>query len=520
MTAWRRFIRLGFLPLAILASLLASAADRELSGRVVDADTGEPIARAHVTLRFYQGGQPAPEVTLVSDADGTFKITNIPAGGYQVSCEKAGYLPANEGMAPNAADGKVSVTLKMTAQAAVQGTVVDDKDMPAVNTFIQLVRQQVMNGRRQSMMAGGAGTDETGSFRIFGLPAGHYYIAIAARLNGARRTKPLAYPQLYYPMALDIATAQPVDLKAGDDQQIKIRLPEPVPAFEVRGMVATAAPNVSVNLLRQPASQMFQSPGGDTSWDAKTKIFKISHVTPGMYLLTAFANDGKSSFQASTIVTVSNGDVAGLRLEPTETALDGTVRTDGGSSQARIFVSLQSAMQNLGAAADGDGKFHIANLQPGTYRIALQNGPQMCVRSIIEGGRDVRDGLAVAAGVVPDPVDIVLTSHCGSVDVTVAPSDSTGAANMAAFLLRKTGDEFVMEKQSGAARGSDSALHAVMQGVAPGDYVVFAWPQDAQIEYTNADYMKQFESYGQAVSVTEDSRAAVTIDKVLIPAKN
>jgi hypothetical protein len=51
--------------------------------------------------------------------------------------------------------------------------------------------------------------------------------------------------------------------------------------------------------------------------------------------------------------------------------------------------------------------------------------------------------------------------------------------------------------------------------------VLYAWPQDAQIEYNNAEYMRQFESYGQAVTVTEDGKVSVTIDKVLAgPGKN
>lgn len=507
----------SLLVLTVAGASLISAADRELTGRVVDADTGQPVARAHVTLRFYQGGQPAPEVTLLSDTDGVFKITHLPAGGYQVSCEKAGYLPASQGMTANPTDGSAPavMTLKLTAQAAVEGTVTDDRDMPAANTFLQLVRQQVVNGRRQFQIVGSGGTDETGSFRIFGLPAGHYFISITARLNGARRTKPVAYPQLFYPGALDIETAQPVDLKAGDEAQIQIRLPEPIPAFEVRGVVATASPNVSVSLVHQSAGSMFGNQGGESSWDAKTKTFKISHVTPGMYLLTAFAQDGANSVRAATTISVGSADVAGIRLEPVESALDGTVHSDGAAAQARTFVSLQSASQGTGAPVDGEGKFHIVNLFPGTYRIGMQTGPQMCVRSILQGGRDVRDGIAVAAGVTPEPVDIVLTSHCGSVDITVS-ADSALPPNLSAFLLRKAGDEFVLEKQGNVgARNGDSAGHSLMQGVAPGEYVVFAWPQEAQIEYTNADYMKQFESYGQAVTVTEDSKATLTIDKVL-----
>jgi hypothetical protein len=50
--------------------------------------------------------------------------------------------------------------------------------------------------------------------------------------------------------------------------------------------------------------------------------------------------------------------------------------------------------------------------------------------------------------------------------------------------------------------------------------MLYVWPQGAQIEYANADYMRQVASYGQAVTVIEDGNASVTVDKVLTPAKN
>ena len=176
-----------------------------------------------------------------------------------------------------------------------------------------------------------------------------------------------------------------------------------------------------------------------------------------------------------------------------------------------------------GAAIDADGKFHIASVSADTYRITSQvTNPQWCIRSILQGGRDVRDGLTITAGVAPEPLEIVVTSHCGSINATVTPSDSPLPPNLSAFLLRKAGDEFVLEKQAYiGGRSADTAPHFSIQGVAPGDYVLYAWPQDAQIEYNNAEYMRQFESYGQAVTVTEDGKVSVTIDKVLAgPGKN
>ena len=512
----------GFLLLAILGSLPAVAAGRELTGRVVDANTGEPVARARVTVRFFQSGSEAPEVTLLSDTDGSFRITNMPEGGYQVSCEKLGYLPGFQGMPPiNSADGKgaATMTMKMTAQAAIEGTVVDDQDKPVENMFVQLLHQQVVNGRRQFQMTGGGGTDETGFFRLFGLPAGRYYISIVARLSGSRRAKSMAYPPLFYPNATEIAAAQPIDLKAGDERQIKIRLPEPVPAWEVRGVVAAAATNVGLQLVRQAGNQPPMPSNAETNWDAKSRTFRISHVTPGIYLLTANVQDGKSWLQASATITVGNADISGIRLEPAESGIDGTVRTEGNAGQQRVlsYVGLQSPRSGNGAQIDADGKFHIANVQADTYKVAAQvTNQQWCVRSILEGWRDVPDGLTIAAGVAPEPLEIVVTSHCGGIDATVTSSDSPLPPNLTAFLLRKAGDEYVLEKQAYiGGRMGNPAPHFSIQGVPPGDYILYAWPQDAQIEYSNAEYMRQFESYGQAVTVTEDAKVSVTLDKVL-----
>jgi hypothetical protein len=323
---------------------------------------------------------------------------------------------------------------------------------------------------------------------------------------------------LYYPNATDIAAAQPVDLKAGDEQQIKIRLPEPVPAFEVRGVVATTAPNAGISLVRQGSGPMFQQSVGESSYDARAKTFRISHVTPGIYLLTASAQDGTNSMQANTIVTVGNADVSGIALEPANTRLDGTVRMEGDTAQQRGagYVALSAPRFGNGAPVDADGKFHISNLPPDTYRIAPQiPDPQWCIRSILEGGRDVRDGLTVTAGVAPGPVEIVLTNHCGSIEGTLTPPDSGLPPNLSAYLLRKAGDDLVMEKQAylGGGRSADSTVHFNMPGVTPGDYMLYV--MDSQVEYANAEYMRQFESYGQEVTVTADSKASVTVDKIL-----
>jgi hypothetical protein len=474
-------------------------------------------------VRFFQGPQQGVEVTLLSDTDGSFRIANLPGSQYQIACEKAGYLPNNLGMQATGAGGNAkpaAMVIRLTAQAAIEGTVVDAQGAPVPYANVQLVRQQVVNGRRQFQLSAGGSSDETGYFRVFSLPAGRYYVGVTARVNGVRRAKSLAYPPLFYPNATEVAAAQPFDLKAGDDVQIPIRLPEPVPAREIRGTVATSAENVNVSLTRQPASQSPLPVNAETKWDAKSRTFRISHITPGMYLVTAGAQDGKNWVQANTLVSVGNADIAGLRLEPSDTGIDGTVTVEGNAAGARqmSYIMFQGEHSANGGQVDAEGKFHVPNLTPDTYRANPQMNGQVCVRSIQQGGRDVRDGLVITPDVPPAPVDIVLTTHCGSVEATLSLSDSSQPPpNLTAVLLRKAGSELVLEKQSYVtARMGDATPRFQFQAVTPGDYMIYVWPQDSQIEYADAEYMRQFESYGKAVTVSEDAKESVTLDRVLL----
>src|SRR5262249_28114499 len=158
----------------------------------------------------------------------------------------------------------------------------------------------------------------------------------------------------------------------------------------------------------------------DTHWDSRSGTFRISHVTAGNYLLTARVHDERTVTVASLPISVGSADVTGIRLDPGELAVEGTVRTEGDTTLRILnFIGLSSERSGQGAAVDDTGKFRIANLMPGTYRVAPQAvNQQWCVRSVLQGGRDVRDSLIVAPGSSPEPLDIVVSRHCGAIDVT------------------------------------------------------------------------------------------------------
>src|SRR6185436_16556323 len=98
-----------------------------LTGRVIDASTGAPIANASVDLR-------PPGTTAVvygratsSDAEGAFSFEQVPAGRYEAGASKSGYGSAT--VAVTVDDGGAPpVELKLASSAGLSLRVVDARD--------------------------------------------------------------------------------------------------------------------------------------------------------------------------------------------------------------------------------------------------------------------------------------------------------------------------------------------------------------------------------------------------------
>jgi hypothetical protein len=496
---------LWVLPLVWGFALSAGPA-REFAGQVVDSRTGVPVVHARVTVQIFNpGGQPV-EATLLTDAVGAFSLSNVPEGAYHVFGEKAGYLRSDQ---PGTVQQPGRVVLQLTPQGVVEGSVLDEKGRAAPFTNVQLLKWTVVEGHGQYQAATGVQTDETGAFRIFGLPAGRYYAMVAGHVIAGHRR---AYPPAFYPHAVDVQSAQPIELKPGQEQAILIRLPEPLPAREIRGQVLGASQDLNFQLRPEPASNYSWSLDFSLFVDPKTQAFKISGITEGVYTLEATTQVDGSHRRASTVVTVSDADVSGIRLEcATQAELTGTVRADAPQTQAHPFIALRSAHSQFGAPVDGDGNFKFNVVPADTYRLTVQAAGTAYVRSARQGGRDVlRDGLVIA-DTPPEPLDIVLSSHGATIEGSVAFAESNQPPGAAVALLRQAGGELVLEKQI-FVHGSN---RFTIEGIAPGDYVLYAWPADAQVEYANPAFMRQYESFSKAVTLIEDARVTVRLDRLV-----
>jgi hypothetical protein len=104
---------------------------RTIQGRVVDAK-GEPLAGATVFVDGWRGHRTL-EMRMTTDEEGEFQWTDAPPDSVWIDVDCEGYLRVNHREVPQAGG---DLTIAMTRQLKVRGTVVDAETRHAVKAFI------------------------------------------------------------------------------------------------------------------------------------------------------------------------------------------------------------------------------------------------------------------------------------------------------------------------------------------------------------------------------------------------
>jgi uncharacterized protein (DUF2141 family) len=160
-------------------------------GQVVSGDAGSPVRRARVNLI---GQEVRGQKSTMTDDEGRFVFTLLPAGRYTVNASKAGYVtiaygakgPGRAGTPIQLADGQKLETKAMSLPkgGVVTGTVLDENGEPAPGTTVRAMRQVIRTGEKRLESAGTDTTDDRGQYRIYGLLPGQFVVYAQPRNQG------------------------------------------------------------------------------------------------------------------------------------------------------------------------------------------------------------------------------------------------------------------------------------------------------------------------------------------------
>ena len=256
---------------------MALAQGFAVEGRIVDALTGRPLARASVSLRpagedaqarpdalrgpssglasglgSGSGNRPASTQQPPSEttgSDGNFRFSSVPAGRYRLSATSRGYLPgaleqhgsfyAALVVGPSTA-GTGPIRFALQPLATISGTVLDSSGDPVLGATVSLFAESPDGTGEIRLRQTASLTRGSAEYEFANLQPGTYYLAVAARPwfaesntdTNTPNALDVAYPVTFFDGADRAGAAQPLTIKAGDAIQANFSL-RAVPAVHL-----------------------------------------------------------------------------------------------------------------------------------------------------------------------------------------------------------------------------------------------------------------------------------------------
>jgi len=520
---------------ALQAQQPGGAADQKftITGSVVNETTGEPIPRAMVTLIG------SPMRYAFSDSSGAFLIDTVPPGRYSISAQKPGYFGPQERASARAMQtvdvgpATDSIIIKLAPESILFGRLTDANGQPVESVSVRLVERVLRNGMGHFESRNSTSSDEDGSYRFANLAPGTYYISAGPDLprREALFREPEAprtgWPALYYPQAPDISSAAPIHLTAGQQMQADLVMNR-VPLYRISGIVSGFLPGTGVALQVLNAAGDFIGVGAHVRQPSGE--FEI-HLPAGTYRLKAFSQSDEQQMRADVRLTVEK-DLNQLQLAlqpavsiPIHARMEDRSDNPGQMGRSHVSVMGKSAydappvtvhlvavepggsdVYSTNGGTQGNRMLSLRTIEPGRYTAEMNAFGGWYVESAQCGNSNpLTEDLIVSAG-TSCSLELTLRNDGGSLNAKVEASGSPiqGMALLVAARGRGT------PRSIPFYTGDASRPQITIDGVAPGEYLLYAFDSPEGVEYSNPEVLRSYSAQATAVTITPNQTTKIT----------
>ncbi len=575
--------RPGFLAwlgcISVLAShllLAQSAGGYRIAGRVVNADSGAPLARVEVAiLSVVQGVARDPADTPISrpgrrsrrpslpsaleaattDEDGGFVFENLPAGKYSLRGSRRGFITASyqeHGLYSTAivtgpGTSSERLTLRLSPGASISGSVLDTGGDPLEQLHVSLYHLSD-DGLGNIRAYQSTTADDLGAYEFAHLPPGTYFVSATARAwyarSSAGASQPsdasgtpapvhnldVVYPRAFYADATDADAATPIPVRGGEHLRIDLHM-QAVPAVHLTYTTAANGPS---------GLRAFAGPLNLTQ-----SVFGNPDAVPSVGMYVTGCGDGKGSM--TTTLSVAPGEYeaeiggrsfsirAGgdLVLDPEAgmpaTEISGKLGPAAGATLPP-FVSLtlepagRQRGQSLSTVAH-DGVFHFDQVRPGAYEIGAQaQGQTMAVIEAAAKGAPLT-GQVLQVGSQPvtlaatiAPASAILAGFARSPVAEHAGAtelDASASGAMIVLVPQHLGDHALYRRDQADSDGSFT-----LGQIAAGRYTLVAIENGWDLEWARPEVIAHYLPGGQAVTIPGVNSSVVHLEKpVMVQAR-
>jgi hypothetical protein len=512
-------------------------------GRVVSVDRQEPLHRATITISG--GGLAQPRITS-TNSKGEYQARDLPAGRYTMRVTRSGYLPLQNGQRfpdepgrpVELADGaEVEVHFALPRGSVISGRITDETGdvVPSVNVWA--LQPRFFRRERKHVPVRSTRADDTGNYRITGLPPGEYVIMTTLRETWTVMRDDekhiFGYATSYYPSTANLAEAQRVQVGVGQEvSAIDFAL--------VPGRAATVS-GTAIDIDGRPLEgvsvsigQTVEGPSGSMGWTVGTArtapdgTWTIRDVPPGEFSVGVF-EPGRPTRSASVPLSVAGSDVTGIVLRPdVPVAVSGTVVTDTGEplpSSSRLRVVPESVMpgRNPLFALTGDesgvvaadGSFTIPGAPPGpTLWRLMPVPPAWAIRSVAIAGRDhAAVPIALTPGHVVSGVRIVLSR---TLPVITGRTVDADGQSVAATVLLFPVNESRWHEAGGSLHHArpDQRGEFRIEHVRPGDYHAIAMDYVPDWQVTDPEFLDRVRKQAIRIKVADGENEPLVLQVV------
>ena len=403
-------------------------------GRVIDADSGQPLAGAVVSAPLPSlppaPGSPAPRaepVRVLTTTSGYFVFRDLPQGAYNLTASLPGYAAGAYGrVRPDGptrpvmlreGERRTDVEIRLWRLAVIVGRVVDETGEPAVGVSVRAVRRTRLGPRTTWTPGQTSVTDDRGVYRLGDLTPGDYLVAVPSTSTSVPVQNADAYRQAMNEGRSSEAIRERMESRAPIPSMGGIRLGTDV----LQLMDATGSRG-----LAPPQPQPGQ---------------------PILLYRTAFHPSAASAREAA-VITVRSGEVRdgidiAMQLVPTARVSGAVIGPDGPAAGIGVHLTpadvdpFTSAVSPLGGAAletattstDAEGRFSLLGVPAGAYVVSVlrvprpQLSPGTTSITTTVGGMTVISSTGSTSGPPPPPAGPTLWAR---MPVSVAGDDIDG----------------------------------------------------------------------------------------------
>lgn len=517
-----------------------------IKGKVVAADSGRPLRRVQINLSSPDFSEAR---SMSTTAQGTFEFKDLPAGRYNLSATRSGYIrlqygqrrPGEPGRPIKLDEGQYvdNADLALPRTGAIAGRITDELGDPLADVSIFPAQWRYFRGKRRLVPVSGGGpfnrTDDTGQYRITGLEPGDYIVLGTTRTTWTVDDKP--NERIGFLPTYSGGTGSPTDAMA-----VKVALGQEaiMPDFAmVPGRVATisgtatyssglALAGESVNM-----TQEFSGPNSSSSFGMQgAKVnpdgsFLIKNVSPGEYRLSVRGPGDKDhpAEGATLTVNVTGEDLTGVMLVAgSGGTLSGRVVSDTGAplplpEQGRMRVSARpvdptttySSFDNDNGRVRDDSTFELTNAY-GLDKITVGPLPTgWALRSIEYGGKDYADvPMEFHGGQRFDNVTITLSKTLPRVRGTLFDEAGRPAEGSVLIFPEETAKWAEDSRLTRSARPDDAGAFE-FRNVIPGSYLAVALDYVRDGEWADPDFLSKLRDQAKPVKVDESGVATIAL---------